>query len=106
MQGLHVFDRRAVVAVDLESLVHSDHFLRKGRDVQPRFWGYGRSLLWASVTSGHPPKRTKEKAVTDYPIYEPEVDPGTLLIDDNLREVTEVFMACHATHCVLTTSHD
>jgi transposase len=29
MQGLHVFDPRAVVAVDLESLVHQDHFLRK-----------------------------------------------------------------------------
>jgi transposase len=29
MQGLHVFDPRAVVAVDLESLVHDDHLLRK-----------------------------------------------------------------------------
>jgi transposase len=29
MQGLHVFDPRAVVAVDLESLVHQDHLLRK-----------------------------------------------------------------------------
>jgi transposase len=29
MQGMHVFDPRAVVAVDLESLVHQDHFLRK-----------------------------------------------------------------------------
>jgi transposase len=29
MQGLHVFDPRAVVAVDLESLVHPDHLLRK-----------------------------------------------------------------------------
>ena len=29
MQGLHVFDPHAVVAVDLESLVHQDHFLRK-----------------------------------------------------------------------------
>ncbi|HXY34932.1 MAG TPA: transposase, partial [Planctomycetaceae bacterium] len=29
MQGLHVFDPRAVVAVDLESLVHDGHLLRK-----------------------------------------------------------------------------
>ena len=29
MQGLHVFDPRAVVVVDLESLVHQDHLLRK-----------------------------------------------------------------------------
>jgi len=29
MQGLHVFDPRVVVAVDLESLVHQDHLLRK-----------------------------------------------------------------------------
>ena len=29
MQGLHVFDPRAVVAVDLESLVQQDHLLRK-----------------------------------------------------------------------------
>jgi transposase len=29
MQGLHVFDPRSVVTVDLESLVHQDHLLRK-----------------------------------------------------------------------------
>ena len=29
MQGLHVFDPRAAVAVDLESLVQQDHLLRK-----------------------------------------------------------------------------
>ena len=29
MQGLHVFDPRVVVAVDLESLVQQDHLLRK-----------------------------------------------------------------------------
>ena len=29
MQGLHVFDPRAVIAVDLESLVQQDHLLRK-----------------------------------------------------------------------------
>ncbi len=29
MQGLHVFDPRSLVTVDLESLVHQDHLLRK-----------------------------------------------------------------------------
>jgi len=29
MQGWHVFDPTAVLAVDLESLVHQDHLLRK-----------------------------------------------------------------------------
>jgi hypothetical protein len=49
MQGLHVFDPRAVVAVRLASLVHADHLLRKvDRVLETSFIGKVAATCYAS----------------------------------------------------------
>jgi transposase len=50
MQGLHVFDPRTVVAVDLDSLVRQDHFLRKVNRVLES--AFVRELTAACYASG------------------------------------------------------